>query len=281
MKKDKKALRLYIIITFAVSMIIEAIWIYYGKVASDAGISQLLMFIPCIAAIITSRIYFKKQKSFGFNRCKFRYVVLSTLIPLAYWVLSYSAFWLSTKESFGSNFSLLISQASNYQKGLSDNTAVAMAFAIMIPICIITALGEEVGWRGFMYPKMQKMWGWKKAVSISGIAWALWHLPLVVTELYYNSTALWFRIPMFFIEIFALTIIISWLRVKSYSVWPAILFHAAHNYFDQVVFQSFTNNTNNAYFVGETGIVSVAATTIIAVLILVRDRKAFAEKIEK
>jgi membrane protease YdiL (CAAX protease family) len=275
MTNDKKALRLYLVLTFAVSMAIEAVWIYYDKAASDAGISQLLMFIPCIAALIVSKIYYKKQKILGFSRCKFNYLILSILLPLIYWVLSYCAFWFFSNGSFGSDFSLLISQAANYREGLSDNTAITAAFIIMIPICIITALGEEVGWRGFMYPKMKKLWEWKKAIIFSGVAWALWHLPLVVTELYYNSTVLLFRIPMFFIEIFALTIIISWLRVKSNSVWPAILFHASHNYFDQVIFQSFTNNVNSAYFVGETGIISVSVTVIAAVIVLVKFRNVF------
>ena len=275
MKNDSKALRLFLIITFAVSIVIEAVWIYFGEVASEMGISQLLMFIPCIVAVITSKVYFKKQKVLGFNRCRFGYVVLSVLFPLVYWSLSYCAFWLFSKESFGGDFSLLINQAANYKEGLSDNAAIIIALIIMIPVCIISSLGEEVGWRGFMYPTMQKLWGWKKAIIFSGIVWALWHLPLVITELYYNSTSLWFRIPMFFIEVFALTVIISWLRVKSNSVWPAIIFHASHNYLDQVVFQSFTSNANSAYWVGETGIISVVITTLIAVIILIKDRNVF------
>lgn len=40
------------------------------------------------------------------------------------------------------------------------------------------ALGEEAGWRGYMMPKMIKLWGVRKAVVIGGILWGIWHWPL-------------------------------------------------------------------------------------------------------
>ena len=276
MNNDKKALWLFLIITFAVSMVVEAVWIHFGEAATNANISILLMFVPCVAAIITSRPYFKKQKVLGFNRCKFGYAALAVLIPFVYYAGSYALFWLFAKGSFGNNYSSLVEQAAAFQGGLSDSAAIVSALIVMIPINVIAALGEEVGWRGFMYPLMRKLWGWKMAIVASGAIWALWHLPLVLTELYYHGTALWFRVPMFVLYIFAATIIISWLRAKSNSVWPAILFHASLNYFDQIVFQSFTKHADSAYFVGETGVISVAFTIIIAAIILVKDRKAFA-----
>lgn len=69
--------------------------------------------------------------------------------------------------------------------------------------------------------------------------------------------------------------IITWLRMASNSVWPAILFHAMHNYFDQVVFQSLTNSEKSVYFVGEIGVITLAVTALIAALILVRGRSVF------
>jgi membrane protease YdiL (CAAX protease family) len=84
-----------------------------------------------------------------------------------------------------------------------------------------------------------------------------------------------YRIPAFITEVFALTVIITWIRMKSNSVWTAILFHAVHNYFDQVVLQSLTKNTNGTYFVGETGIITIFFTVLIAVFILIFARNTF------
>jgi membrane protease YdiL (CAAX protease family) len=279
MQNDKKALRLFIIIVLAVSAVIVVVWIFFGESATQAGISALLMLVPCISAIIVSRKFYKKQGALGFKRCKFVYILLAIFIPLVYLALSYGLFWIFSKGSYSGNMAVLAEHASAYSQGLSGQTAVIVSLAVMLPVTIVTALGEEVGWRGLMYPIMQRMWGWKKAIIVSGGVWALWHMPIVASGLYYPpTTALVYIIPMFIIEIFALSVIITWLRMASNSVWPAILFHAMHNYFDQIVFQSLTSKANSIYFVGEIGVITLSITILIAVIILIKGRNAFAEK---
>jgi len=276
MENDKKALKVYLTITFVLSAIIEGVWIYFGELATQTGISTLLMCIPLIGAIFVGRKYYKKQHSLGFNRCNFVYIILTVLIPLIYLVLSYGLFWLFAKGSYIGNLSELIGYAANYSgKEIPDRIAIIISLVITFPVCVITALGEEVGWRGFMYPVMQRIWGWKKAIILSGCIWAVWHLPLVISGLYLPDTVMIYRIPAFIIEVFAITVIITWIRMKSNSVWTAILFHVIHNYLDQVILQSLTKNTNRAYFVGETGIITIFFTALIAVLILVFARNMF------
>lgn len=277
MNNDKKALRLFLIITFVLSAAVEIVWIMGGEAATQAGISALLMMMPLIAAVVASIKYYKKQGALGFNKCKFIFILLSLLVPLIYLFPSYGLYWLSNKDAYNANFTALIEAATTYSgRELPANIAIIISLALTIPGSILTALGEEVGWRGFMYPIMQRLWGFKNAIVVSGIIWALWHLPIIIAGLYYPPEAnLLFVIPLFFVEIFAITVIITWLRMKSKSVWPAILFHAAHNYFDQVVFQSMTSDVNSVYYVGEIGIITLAITVIIAVVILVRERKAF------
>lgn len=277
MDNDKKALKLFLIITVVLSSVVEMVWIVGGETATQAGISSLLMMMPFIAAVIVSVKYYKKQGALGFKKCRPNFILLSLLFPLIYLLPSYGLYWLVNKGAYNPSFTALIEAAAAYSgRELSGNIAIIISLAVMIPGSILTALGEEVGWRGFMYPVMQRLWGFKKAIVASGIIWALWHLPIIIAGLYYSPEAnLLFVIPLFLVEIFAITVIITWLRMKSKSVWPAILFHAAHNYFDQVVFQSMTSDANSVYFVGEIGIVTLAITVIIAVIILVRERKVF------
>jgi len=276
MENDKKAFKSYLIATFLISAIIEAVWIYFGKLATQAGISTLLMFVPLIAAIIVSRKFYKKQSVLGFNRCNFLYIILSVLIPVIYLILSYGLFWLFAKDSYVGNLFVLTEYAKKFSgKDIPDNIAINISLIVTIPICVITALGEEVGWRGLMYPIMQRIWGWKKAIILSGCIWMLWHLPLVIAGLYLPDTAVIYRIPAFIIEVFAINVVITWIRMKSYSVWTAVLFHATHNYFDQVILQSLTNNQYSSYFVGETGIITIIFTAMFAVIIIIFDKNTF------
>ena len=273
MKNEKKALSVFLIIVFIASAIIEGVWIYFGESATQSGISTILMFMPFISAVIVSKIFYKKQRSLGFNRCNFIYVVLAVLIPFIYLILSYGLFWLFAKGSYVGSLSELKKYAENYSgKDLPGNLAVIISLIITLPLCFITAFGEEVGWRGFMYPIMDRLWDRKKAVIISGGIWAIWHLPLVITGLYLPDTIMIYRILAFIVEVFSVTVIITWIRIKSNSVWTAILFHTIHNYLDQVVLHSLTNHVKSAYFVGETGCITIAITALIAFLILIRTR---------
>ncbi len=48
------------------------------------------------------------------------------------------------------------------------------------PFCI--GLGEEIGWRGFALPRLQKKYGTLKASLVIGVLWALWHRPFSFPE---------------------------------------------------------------------------------------------------
>ena len=92
----------------------------------------------------------------------------------------------------------------------------------------------------------------------------------MLAGLYQAGTPVWYQLPVFTMEILAVAAILGTLRLKSQSVWPAVLLHAAHNYFDQVIFSPLTGNAMGHYFVGETGIITAAFACLIAVLLIKR-----------
>jgi len=51
-------------------------------------------------------------------------------------------------------------------------------FIVYLYIFIFTALGEEIGWRSFALPKLQKIFTPFATSLILGLIWAVWHLPL-------------------------------------------------------------------------------------------------------
>jgi len=46
-------------------------------------------------------------------------------------------------------------------------------------VTLIPAFGEEIGWRGYMLPRMARVMSPRKAVIWHGVIWYLWHMPLV------------------------------------------------------------------------------------------------------
>ena len=91
---------------------------------------------------------------------------------------------------------------------------------------VIVGLFEELGWRGFLLPRLQQGRRALDAALLVGLAWLPWHLPLLVTD---PS-----RRPLlpFCVIIMAESVILAWLyNTTSGSLPVVMLFHAAHNSF--------------------------------------------------
>jgi membrane protease YdiL (CAAX protease family) len=95
---------------------------------------------------------------------------------------------------------------------------------------LIGALGEEVGWRGFLLPKMISG-GIKSPYLFTGLVWASWHLPLITFGGFYRADNALLMGLIYGVGIIAMSYVFSELRVRSGSVWVAAIVHAAHNFF--------------------------------------------------
>lgn len=248
--RDKKAVRLFLIITFALSGICYCIRIAGGDAAKN--MTAILMWCPAISAFIIKRIYYRKEKLFGLNRCKLSYILTGLFIPVIYLGLSYGLYWIINRD---------------VMTGEIYSNSIGILIVLFIN-SIILVTGEEIGWRGFLLPKMSEIWNVKTAVVVSGLIWAIWHFPLMIAGLYKPGTPFWYQLPIFTIEIIAITAIMALTRLKSKSVLPAIILHASHNYFDQIIFSPLTVGEKSAYFVGETGVITAAIIVLVAFFVI-------------
>jgi uncharacterized protein len=114
--------------------------------------------------------------------------------------------------------------------------APASYLSLVVIMSLHTAVGEELGWRGFALPRLQARHGPIGASVRIGVAWALWHLPLFVLLADYDNagTDVVSVVSMFAIFTAGLTIGLSviqtWLYNRSDgSVFLAVLTHGAAN----------------------------------------------------
>lgn len=262
MKKEKKSIIIFLIATFMLSSVCYYIYIKGGESAS--GITALLMWCPGVVAIIIRNIFYKKEKVLGFNRCNMKYIILGIVIPMVYLGASYGIYWLLTPNAFTGN--------------IYSNSIGLMVYAVFSSV--LTAMGEEIGWRGFLLPKMDLIMSRKKAIILCGFIWAVWHFPLMITGLYQSGTPFWYQLSIFTIEVILITSVMAYLRFHSDSVWPAIILHASHNYIDQLLCAPLTNSKNSVYFAGETGFVTIIFIFIIVIVIYNKKLKQSSKPIE-
>lgn len=108
---------------------------------------------------------------------------------------------------------------------IAIQVSLALIFAPFINV--LFALGEELGWRGFLLPHLMPLGQWK-AMLISGIIWGLWHAPAVMQGLNYPGYPV-LGIFMMIVFCILLSMIFSWLYLNTKSPWVAALAHGAVN----------------------------------------------------
>jgi len=95
----------------------------------------------------------------------------------------------------------------------------------------IGPLGEELGWRGFLLPRLLEKYGEIKASVILGVLWGFWHFPLFLFSEWRGNVPIWQALALYPFS----TILIAYVMTKfhqagSGSVLIAILYHGIVNY---------------------------------------------------
>jgi membrane protease YdiL (CAAX protease family) len=141
-----------------------------------------------------------------------------------------------------------------------------------------TALGEEIGWRGFLTPALVARFGFTGGALITGVIWATWHMPILLFADYNAGTPWWFAMPCFVVLVLSCSVVMTWLRMRSGSLWTGALVHASHNLFIQAFFTPITvaHGTITPYAIDEFGFVVPLVMTVFAVVFWLRRDRAMA-----
>lgn len=99
------------------------------------------------------------------------------------------------------------------------------------------ALGEEIGWRGFLFPRLRWRFSFTVASLLSGLIWSVWHYAVIVQGGYLDSAKvpLGAALVLFTLCMTGQSFLYGWLRERSGSVWPAVFLHGVYNWFTQRV----------------------------------------------
>lgn len=99
-------------------------------------------------------------------------------------------------------------------------------------INMIPAFGEELGWRGILYPTLAERMSTRSAALVTGVIWGLWHAPVIAMGHNYGMGYTGFPVAGILTMTLMCTAMSCWLcllRQRSGSVWPCALAHGAFN----------------------------------------------------
>jgi membrane protease YdiL (CAAX protease family) len=250
----------YLIIVLAFSSFFYFLILHSGSLGNGRGLYVLgLMWCPALAGMLTLRLNGRSISDLGWKWDESKYQIRSWYIPIVYASVAYAIVWVFHLGAFG-NPEYYDSLTKTMHLGGSPWISIVMGIALTGTYGMIrsvsSALGEEIGWRGFLVPELSKTASFTATSLISGIVWSLWHYPILIYGDYNAGTPTWYGLTCFTVMVISISFVFAWMRLKSGSLWTGAILHGSHNLYIQGIFTPLTRNTGKtAWFIDEFGCV--------------------------
>lgn len=225
-----------------------------GHLAVGNGtVVALLMWCPALAAFASCKLFGIDMATLGWKWRPVRWEAWGYVLPILYSLPVYLAVWIFIRGSFGfSGFAHKMGAAFGF-----PHSPHVVTLLIAIPTYAFVgvvgsmahALGEEIGWRGFLLPRLVGRAGFTGGCFLSGCIWAVWHYPALLLADYNSGTNKVYALTCFTVMVIADAFVFGWFRLKSGSLWPAAMLHASHNLFIQAIFDRMTNPVGKTLYV--------------------------------
>lgn len=256
---DRKGIASFLLITFGITYLVEGLLILSGFRVTHlpAVVGQYViagaMWIPAVAALLTIRfVTHEKLSDIGLRLGPSwkPYVATAIVIPIVF-VVTYLLTWLlglgKPDWQLVSFFSLFVSAGTDMSTAPPPALLLTVLFVISLFVApflnSVFGLGEELGWRGFLLPRLMPLGKWP-AYLLLGVIWGLWHAPLVAVGFNYPGSPLLGILLMIllttavglFINEMTLhyrsAVLAGWIHgvfnSQAYGIWRALLFANTH-----------------------------------------------------
>ncbi|MFP5234874.1 MAG: CPBP family intramembrane glutamic endopeptidase [Acidobacteriota bacterium] len=279
MQSNGRQILTFLVLVFAFSSVPYALMIHTGHIGAGQGmVVRLVMWCPAFAALATCAIFRIDLASLGWKWRPVKYPGFAYLLPLVYALPVYLVTWIAIRGSFAFDpFAKQIAASFGFVHWLrlaAAGLGIPLIATLGIPLSLATALGEEIGWRGFLLPRLTHHFGFTLGCLASGCIWAVWHYPGLLWADYNAGTRPAYALTCFTLMVIAMAFIMGWLRIKSGSLWPCAILHASHNLLIQGIFDRITAPAGPAlYITTEFGIGMVLTTTAVAFYLWSRRRE--------
>lgn len=260
------ALTLFTFFSFVVAFYILGYWLIFRM-----GQATPLMLSVGLATIVTCVIRKRSLASLGWQWGEWKFQWMSYLIPFS---IAFSAYLIIWFVGFGDfyNAEFLLKQKENYNLTHWSDTSIFLFHIVLVAtisfvVSLPSILGEELGWRGLLVPELSKFMSFTGVALVSGLVWSVWHWPLMIKGLYGNDvTPLYYQLFFFTLFITSTGVIMAYLRLKTGSLWTAVIYHASSNIFIQKIFTPITvQNTESSWYIDEFGAIVALIACCVAI----------------
>lgn len=253
-------------VLLVLSVVADAPMIARGRL--ESGPALLLMWSPGVAAMVAVLLFRRSLKPLGWRPGKLRYLAASVAVPVILALAVYGLVWLTGLGGFSAEgYAEGVQKSLGLQRPLPLVVALLLVASAGLLLDLVAALGEEIGWAGYLTPRMLERATFLKASLGVGLIWGVWHWPLILGTNYNAGTTGWVAIPCFTAMSVGFSFVRSWLWIRSRSLWTGALMHAAHNLVIQAVLDTMTVDTGvTRYLTTEFGVGLALAYAVVGYL---------------
>ena len=287
-KMSKKQFVIYMAVAFGLAWILEmiaSIFANKGNQMMFTIIMPITMFMPFLGVLV-ARIPLKGMGWVPHLKGKIRYVLFALWMPAILSILGGVLFFVIFPDTFDSEFLTLrgiLEEAGALAQFEAQGITIPMYLLItsvqavtIVPFLnMFVALGEEVGWRGALYPYLKKKLGINLGRIVGGAIWGAWHWPIMIFAGYeYGKDYIGAPVlgPIVFcISTVMMGILHDYVYEKTGTIWLPSLMHGATNAF--TIFAYLVKpEYSNMLILGPMyiGIISMIPMVIIAAMICLK-----------
>lgn len=281
---DKIRTRKYLIWTFSIAWVIQAgVALLYRN--GLAAIGQLLMAVMMFAPLLGVLLSGRSLSGMGWKphiRGKVKTFLMAWFLPALLTAIGAAIYFAVFPGHFDVSGEYLAANGGAEALAQMEAQGVSYFQYVLISVvgCLtyaplvnsVLAVGEEAGWRGFLYPQLKAKFGRRKGWLIGGAIWGIWHWPVIWLIGYeYGTNYVGFPIVgmlIFCIFATAAGIVCDWLYEKSGSIWIPSVFHGAVNAAGTVPMALCLTNTGSMILLGPAPIGMLAGIPLIAFAVI-------------
>ena len=287
----------YLAWTFALAYAVQFIAariINGGNRMAGQLVIAAMMFVPALGVLLSGAGF----RDMGWKlqiRRNIKPILIAWFAPVALTVVGAGLYFLVFPGHFDLSGQYLAASAGAeiLQKmeaqGLSNSLYIlisAVSAVTYAPLLNgVFALGEEIGWRGFLYPQLKARFGRRKGWLLGGAIWGAWHWPLIWLICYEYGAAAgiaagYAGFPVVGMLLFCVItagwgILHDWLYEKSGSIWVPAILHGAINATAALPLSVCLIDTGSARLLGpaQVGLLAGLPFLVVAAALLLRAEK--------
>ena len=252
-KMNKKKVTLFTVLTLVITAIVMvAVSLIYQGIEDPIKAKSIFqggmafsMFIPLIMALVVKADF----KGMGWKpqiKGNVRWIIFCLIVPMFLVVMGAAIFFLIFPDLFDPKGSYMLEsyrqlgvdfeaqlEASGMNFGTYRAVMIIGSMTVLPFVNMLFAIGEEIGWRGFLYPELRKGFGRVKTWLIGGVIWGAFHFGAILAGGYeygfdYIGAPV-LGLVTFCISCIALGILHEVIYDRTKSIWFPALFHGSVN----------------------------------------------------